>query len=398
MHYDPASDDSDRPALEDTIETVRQVLHEMEVPDVTPDSVIAAPPYYDGRVALRDSGGFRHFNGQIAVKLRFIGYPFDDVVFLTVRELCEKYLRDSYPPIPTIPLLDDGYIRASEPRRMSLVGDQKDFPICFVLGPPRSGTTLLRVMLNLHPELWAPGELHLATFGTMADRADNLMPRLLRHMPIPEAAARCRQSTASFARTFSGWEQRGTPVTEVYEALHEADRDVLIVDKSSPYCEQLPTLERIGEQFPNAKFIHLVRSPHDVIRSYVRLQLHRGNRKFFEPDRNPYQIGEAIWFSCNSNSEAFLTGIPADRKCTIRYEDLVSDPAESLGKVCHLLGRTFDPRMADPYAASTGAIALGAGDLKIHLLKTVEKRMPIEAFYPLGRKAESLAASYGYPV
>ena len=49
MHYDPASDDSDRPALEDTVETVRQVLHEMEIPDVTPDSVIAAP---DGRAAI----------------------------------------------------------------------------------------------------------------------------------------------------------------------------------------------------------------------------------------------------------------------------------------------------------------------------------------------------------
>ncbi len=396
MHRRPTAETSDRSKrLEATIATVCRVLEGMGITDVSPESVVAAPPFYDGRVLLKDSDSFGRFIGQIAVKLRFIGYPFQDVAFLTVRELCEMYLRDSYPPTPAVPLSDDQYGLNTGAPRMSLAGGQKDFPICFVLGSPRSGTTLFRAMLNLHPKLWAPGELHLANFETMADRADNIMP-LLRYMPIPEAASRRRESTASFSRTFRAWEQQSTPVTEVYEALYEADPDALIVDKSPPYCGQLRILERIGEQFPNAKFIHLVRSPHDVIRSYVRLQLHRGDRKRFESGRNPYQIGEAIWFSCNSNTEEFLRGIPADRKCAVRYEDLVSDTAESLGTVCDLLGRTFDPRMVDPYATTSGAIALGAGDLHINLLKTVENRRPIGAFYPLGRRSQSLAERYGY--
>jgi hypothetical protein len=396
MHHGQIADDSALPTLETTVATVCGVLEGMGLADVSPESVIAAPPFYDGRVLLADSGSFSRFVGQIAAKLRFIGYPFEDVAFLTVRELCEMYLRDSYPPIPTVPLSDDQYERSVAAPRMSLAGSPKDFPICFILGSPRSGTTLFRAMLNVHPTLWAPGELHLANFETMADRAGNIMPPLLRYMPIPEAAARCGESTASFSRTFRGWEQQGAPVTDVYEALHEADPDVLIVDKSPPYCAQLRILERIGEQFPNAKFIHLVRSPHDVIRSYVRLQLHRGNRKLFEPGRNPFQIGEAIWYSCNSNSEEFLKGVPADRKCTVRYEDLVSEPAESLETVCNLLGRNFDPRMVDPYAAASGAVVQGAGDLHIHLLKTVENRRPIDAFYPLGRRCRSLVERYGY--
>ena len=107
-------------------------------------------------------------------------------------------------------------------------------------------------------------------------------------------------------------------------------------------------------------------------------------------------MGEAIWFVCNSNTEEFLSGIPADRKCAVRYEDLVRDPAESLGTVCELLGRTFDPRMVDPYAAASGAIALGAGDVHVNLLKTVEKRRPIDAFYPLGRRGQSFGERYGY--
>lgn len=109
-------------------------------------------------------------------------------------------------------------------------------------------------------------------------------------------------------------------------------------------------------------------------------------------------LSATIWFLCNSSTEEFLGGIPADRKCAVRYEDLVSDPAKSLGTVCDLLGRTFDPSMVDPCATTSGAIALGAGDLHINLLKTVEKRRPIDAFYLLGRRSQSLAERYGYRV
>ena len=79
---------------------VLRVLDGMGIADVSPESVVAAPPFYDGRVLLGDPGSFSRFLGQIAVQLRFIGYPFEDVAFLTVRELCELYLRDSYPEIP----------------------------------------------------------------------------------------------------------------------------------------------------------------------------------------------------------------------------------------------------------------------------------------------------------
>ncbi len=230
MQPGQTADDGDHlNALESSISTVIRVLDEMGIRDVSEEAVISAPPFYDDRVLLQGSGSFSQFVGQMAVKLRFVGYSFQDVAFLTVRQFCEMYVRDSFPPIPSVPLTHDEYELNSGRSSGGLVGGEKNFPICFVLGAPRSGTTLLRAMLNLHTALWAPGELHLANFATMADRANHVGP-ILRYMPIPEAAARCGESVAAFSRTYRRWELAATPVEDVFRSLHDADPDVMIVD------------------------------------------------------------------------------------------------------------------------------------------------------------------------
>src|SRR6185369_14432855 len=61
--------------------------------------------------------------------------------------------------IPTLPELPSKLKSAS-----------KNPPAVFVLSPPRSGSTLLRVMLGGHPKLFAPPELELLSFNTLADR------------------------------------------------------------------------------------------------------------------------------------------------------------------------------------------------------------------------------------
>ncbi len=395
MHHSYSNDNGDRIDLLDfTIATVRRILDGLDVANVTEDAVIAAPSFYDGPVLLKDRGQFNHFAGQLAVNLRFVGYSFEEVAFLTVRQLSEMYVGDSFPPVPSVPLSDEQYELHFSGTSLEQADSRKDFPISFLLGAPRSGTTLLRAMLNLHTSLWAPGELHLANFATMADRARQV-GAILRYMPIPEVASRCGESVTEFSKTFRGWELAAAPVADVYQRLHDADPGVMIVDKSPPYCTRLETLERIGEQFPNSTFVHLVRSPHDVIRSYVRMQFHRADGGLFNPGRNPYHMGEAIWFACNVNTETFLGSIPANRKCVIRFEDLTSGPAGSLRTICRLLEREFQPRMADPYA-TPGAVAVGAGDLHVNLLQRVEHRTASAPFYQLGSRCQELATRFGY--
>ena len=389
-------EDLDQPQRVDfVLAIIRGLLAKLGVSEVTPESVIVAPPSRGGRALLSDGVSFDRFRLRFALKAGFVGYSFDDIAALTVKEVCEKYVAESYPAVPTVALSGDQY--GFEPdRKFETHGmDAKDFPICFVLGCGRSGTTLLRVMLNVHEGLWAPGELHLANFEGMADRAINLSP-LLRTLLVPEVASRLGEPIESFSETFASWESEDLSISTVYEKLQKANPDALIVDKTPTYSNNLQALERIGRQFPNARFVYLVRNPHDVIRSLVRTQLYKGAAKQVEPGLNPYQIGEVAWCAHNSNIERFLGGIPGERKLTVRYEDLVSDPTEPLTRICDLLDRTFDVGMVDPYKSQTGRVALGAGDMTVNFLKTVENRMPSGAFYPVGEKCRSIASRHGY--
>ena len=61
-----------------------------------------------------------------------------------------------------------------------------------------------------------------------------------------------------------------------------------------------------------------------------------------------------------------------------------------------LLDRSLQPGMENPYAASRGPIAHGAGDLVINLLDRVESRTPTGPFYELGSRCEELVRKYGY--
>jgi hypothetical protein len=393
---DVALEDMDPSRRLDAVESmVRDILTNLGVTDITPDSVVTAPSMHRDPVLIRDTDQLNRFIGMFAYRARFVGYSINDLAFLTLSELCQMYLADSYPEAPGVPLSDDQYRLHRSTRPRARRQGTKDFPICFILGGGRSGTTLLRAMLNIHQGMWAPGELHLANFEGLADRATNLKP-ILRNMPLPELAERLREPVDSFARRFRRWELEDLAVSEVYATLHQAEPDTLIVDKTPDYSGWLDDLERIAEIFPNARFVHLIRSPHDVIQSFVRMQFHRAMRDSCEPDLDPHHIAEVLWVAHNANIEAFFRGIPADRRCTVRYEDLVASPAESLSEICGLVELPFEAAMTDPYQNRSGRVASGAGDIYVNLLDRVEERTPVDAFYPLGERCRTLAERFGY--
>ncbi len=141
---------------------VVEILDGMGIADVATDSIIVAPPFYEGEVLIKRSDRFALFAGEFSLKVGCIPYAFNDAALLTVRQFCEMYIADSEPEIPSVALSEAQYVIHNGQKAGHEIVPEQEFPICFVLGCPRSGTTLFRTMLNVHQDVWAPGEVHLA--------------------------------------------------------------------------------------------------------------------------------------------------------------------------------------------------------------------------------------------
>src|SRR5262245_24585513 len=103
-------------------------------------------------------------------------------------------------------------------------------PAAFIIGSPRSGTTLLRVMLAGHPKLFSPPEMVLAPFETMADREAHMKIRFWEKTGFRRALMdlmscdvdRAKQAEAELAQN---------TIPEIYAHVQKLLGDRMLVDK-----------------------------------------------------------------------------------------------------------------------------------------------------------------------
>ncbi|TVQ88814.1 MAG: sulfotransferase [Deltaproteobacteria bacterium] len=236
-------------------------------------------------------------------------------------------------------------------------------PIAFVLGTPRSGTTLLRVMLEGHPGLFVPPEMVLGPYETMAEREEGLSRRFWEKGGLRRALMELRGISVQAARE-AVHTLREQTVREVYEQLQNEIGERMLVDKCPHLGMPDGSLERLIGWFPHARFVWIVRNPASVIRS---LQ----NMPMAEVMLQGYPGGPTqVWEVSNTRIEAFLRDhVPEDRWARVRYEDLVTDPEPELRRAASALGIEYHPAMATPYEGERmrtgpkGARAIGDPNL-----------------------------------
>ena len=213
-------------------------------------------------------------------------------------------------------------------------------PPLIVLGVRRSGTTLLRVMLDRNPALAVPDESYFVPQLARRHRGavdpaafvDDLrrLPTLVEWELHPDAVAARLQPGGG----------TGAAIAAVFEAYAIARGKARWGDKTPLYMQYLPLLERL---FPGALFVHLVRDGRDAALSYLSV---------------PEGIMTAGWghprdaggFACQWTTEVraarVLGGrVGPGRYLEIRYEDLVADPAAELRRVCSFAGLVYDDGM-----------------------------------------------------
>jgi amino acid adenylation domain-containing protein len=285
----------------------------------------------------------------------------------------------------------------------------KNPPAVFVLSPPRSGSTLLRVMLAGHTRLFAPPELELLGFNTLLDRRDAFAGQYSFWLEgTIRALMEIKRADADEAkRIMEDCERRNLSVKGFYRLMQEWIGDRRLVDKTPSYALDLATLRRAEEDFAEPVYIHLLRHPYGMIQSFEEAKL---DQVFF---RYPHlfstrELAELIWVVSQQNILKFLEGIPARRQCRLAFEDLVGQPKAALEGVCRFLGLDFDPEMVQPYRNKKSKMTDGIhplskmlGDVKFHKHEAIDARIAnrwarqqTEDF--LGDVTRELAASLGY--
>jgi phthiocerol/phenolphthiocerol synthesis type-I polyketide synthase E len=284
----------------------------------------------------------------------------------------------------------------SEAAKLAKPG-KKNKSMTFLLCAPRTGSTLLRLMLAGHPRLFCPPELRLLSFRSIDEWArkrllpfsrEGIVIALMEVMNIGENE--CRALVEEMV-------QKNMSIREVYHILQQAVGDRILVDKTPRYSMHLETLEYAEEIFDKPKYIHLVRHPYPVIESFMR---NRFEKLFLEEDVDSFLLADKIWNVYNRNVIQFSKTIEPDRYHLVPYETVVSQPKEIMKNICEFLGIPFEESIIDPYDGKRRMID-GPGDPNIFQHDKIESNLgevwkKISLPRPLSNETGELALELGY--
>jgi amino acid adenylation domain-containing protein len=256
----------------------------------------------------------------------------------------------------------------------------------FILSAPRSGSTLLRVMLGGHPRLFAPPELQLLNFDTLSQRRaafDTARDQFWLDGGV-RAVMQLFNWEAGHARSWIEFlERANTPICDFYGLLQRRLGNRLLIDKTPWYALDPASLARAEGYFESPKYIHLIRHPAAMSASYEEAKLHAFLPAFLTGPHGLRQgeQAEVMWYVSQRNILEFLEKIPAERQMRVRFEDLVRRPREVSEELATFLGVEFHPAMLEPHAERekrmTDAVAGHTemlGDIKFHNHRGIDPR------------------------
>lgn len=230
-------------------------------------------------------------------------------------------------------------------------------PMVFILSPPRSGSTLLRVMLAGHSRLFSPQELYLGCFSDMAAHDRHLGGTVL-NMGVIATIAELRSRTGAW-NLYVQWTQGAVPTAEVYSFFSSRLGGRTLVDKSPLFFPPQAVIRRLASMFPRARFVHLVRHPVACISSYVRERFHGIFPETSGID--PYDCGEWVWTRVHEGILEIEAELGPGRMHRLYFEDLTGDPERALRRLCPSLGLSFEPALLTPYSGHRMVAGGGAG-------------------------------------
>lgn len=233
-----------------------------------------------------------------------------------------------------------------------------DRPV-FIICPPRSGSTLLRLLLGAHSQLHSLHELHF------------------RRLQVAFATSFGKRAMATL----------GLDRSELEHLLWDRvmHREVVKSGKSR-IVEKTPanafSHKRIAACWPDAQFIFLLRHPMSSVASWYEHNPRRKTMEDAESDALGYM--KAV--------ERARTTLPGH---TVRYEELTAQPEQSLKEICEFLGVGWEPAMLDYGAESE--LPWGFGDTREKVRSgQVQPGKELPAATEIPETLRGICESWGY--
>ncbi|HEV2496030.1 MAG TPA: sulfotransferase [Terriglobia bacterium] len=225
-------------------------------------------------------------------------------------------------------------------------------PFVFIVGCPRSGTTLLQRMVNAHPQIaitpeshWIPHLYQKLWAVTSAGVIEHKLVRELGKHPKFARLGIGREELKKLERL----SRNGHPltyssfVTAIFDLYGKAQGKPLAGDKTPDYVRRIDVLH---ELWPEARFVHVIRDGRDVclsMREWPKVHPKPGDFVTWKDD----PVSTAAWwwgFNVRLGRDA---GRPlgSGQYYELRYEALVTRPREEVQQLCAFLGLPFDEAM-----------------------------------------------------
>lgn len=242
----------------------------------------------------------------------------------------------------------------------------------FLVGCPRSGTTLLQSLLAAHPQVISVPETHffkhlsfknefwnrtLGRLGIISRRGRGRLKALLCHIEqedkkhyLPNLGLLKSQYVRSFIQILDNFAK-------------EQNKNIWI-EKTPGHLRHIDYITKV---IPDAKFIHIVRRGEDVVAS-----LYEATNRYPEQWGRAFGIDECItnWNKSVQISQCYLH---QPNHMLVKYEDLVNNPRIVLEELCDFIDIEFDESMLQNHSSAAESLVLASEPWKVCVYQPISK-------------------------
>jgi hypothetical protein len=231
------------------------------------------------------------------------------------------------------------------------------FPVPFIVGVGRSGTTLMRLMLDSHPELTIPPETHFLNPFIQSSGRLRFNPRIATKTIVNDERRRWNDfglSEDDLLARFEAIKPFNTTDAvrafyELYAAKHGKRR---WGDKTPDYIRKM---KKVQKTIPEARFIHVIRDGRDAGLSQ--------NSRIIKRGKDPVPPREMARRWRKRIVKSRVDAQEVEHYIEVRYEDMVADTEATLRRVCDHIELEFDPVMLSYYERAEERLQEMAGAL-----------------------------------